>query len=47
MSRSNKEIRAKGLRIDPKTYDPLKEMPDIDPVQEAKRRAKLKKQQKE
>lgn len=42
-SRSNKEAReAKGLKLDPKTYDPLKELPDsFDPVAEAKRRAKL------
>jgi hypothetical protein len=44
MGRSNKEARPK-LVIKPKDYDPIKGMPDdLDPVQEAKRRAKLKRE---
>lgn len=46
MSRSNKEGREKGLKVDPKTYDPLKALPDdFDPEKEAKRRVKLKQKQ--
>lgn len=45
MGRSAKEQRLKGMAVKGKGNDPLKDMPDLDPVEEAKRRAKLKKQQ--
>jgi hypothetical protein len=37
MSRSNKELREKGLKIRSKTYDPMENFPDLD---EAKKEAK-------
>jgi hypothetical protein len=47
MSRSNKELREKGLKIRPKTYDPMENFPDLDEVRrEAKKRVRNKAQEK-